>query len=662
MRRQFIETNHLLSTPANAALRLHTLARASFIFVLSYIVAKVGGMLVISVPHTPWALWLGCAVSVAILLASPREIWLILIPASLAGFVLYDLQAGVPIHSIAILILADVFEIFVAAYGVNYLLKGVPRLDSLKALAKYAVAAVVLGPILGCLIGIEALDGKRWINYRIGFLSEALAFLTVAPAILGCIEHFKTQRLANRTYLEAAVLITALFSLSYAVFVARTRNESPALLYSLVPLLLWSALRFGSAGAGTSATIVALASLWGAVHGHGPFTESDPINRVFSLQLFLLFTAAPFMALAVLVEERKRHEAALRESEERFHLMADSAPTLIWMAGTNKLCTFFNRGWLNFTGRSLEQELGDGWASGVHADDLERCLSTYSAAFDLREDFEMEYRLRRNDGEYRWIVDYGVPRFTVSGGFCGYIGSCIDITQRKLSETALRELTARLIHTQEEERTRIARELHDDISQRMACVQIGLTEMQRTVATPSEQDKVRNLSNLTSEISTDLHNLSHQLHPGRLDLQGLVPTLESFCRQFSNQRGLRVGFVHRGLPVQIPKDVALCLFRIVQEALRNVAKHARTSDATVMLTSHGDVIDLCVSDCGAGFMVSDTTGGLGLISMRERLRLIGGSLVIESKPSHGTRIQARVPLSGSFHQSTSDPQHYEATA
>jgi signal transduction histidine kinase len=131
----------------------------------------------------------------------------------------------------------------------------------------------------------------------------------------------------------------------------------------------------------------------------------------------------------------------------------------------------------------MAQELGNGWASGVHVDDLERCLGIYTAAFDSHVDFAMEYRLRRYDGQYRWIVDYGVPRFGSNGVFCGYIGSCIDITERKLSEISLHKLTGRLIHAQEEERGRIARELHDDISQGMAFLQIGLEQFEQTMPT-----------------------------------------------------------------------------------------------------------------------------------------------------------------------------------
>jgi len=350
------------------------------------------------------------------------------------------------------------------------------------------------------------------------------------------------------------------------------QHASPAGLYSLLPFLLWSALRFGSAGAGTSASIVALVSIWGAVHGRGPFIETDPINRVFTLQLFLLFTAVPFITLVVLVEERKRHEGVLRESEERFRLMADTAPTLIWVSGTDKLCTFFNRGWLNFTGRSMEQELGNGWASGVHVDDLERCLGIYTAAFDSHVDFAMEYRLRRYDGQYRWIVDYGVPRFGSNGVFCGYIGSCIDITERKLSEISLHKLTGRLIHAQEEERGRIARELHDDISQGMAFLQIGLEQFELTIPTltSADREQLHNLTEVASEMSTVLHNMSHQLHPAKLDLQGLVPAIAGFCREFSNQQGLQVMFLHHDVPVRSPRMWPSVFFGLCRKLCRTL--------------------------------------------------------------------------------------------
>jgi len=134
------------------------------------------------------------------------------------------------------------------------------------------------------------------------------------------------------------------------------------------------------------------------------------------------------------VTERKRAEATLRGSEERFRNMADTAPVMIWVSGPDKFCTFFNKVWLEFTGRSMAQESGEGWAESVHPDDVDRCFVTYSTSFDARRPYRMEYRLRRVDGEYRWVLGDGAPRFTSGGIFAGYIGSCIDITERRRAE------------------------------------------------------------------------------------------------------------------------------------------------------------------------------------------------------------------------------------
>ena len=163
-------------------------------------------------------------------------------------------------------------------------------------------------------------------------------------------------------------------------------------------------------------------------------------------------------------------------------------------------------------------------------------------------------------------------------------------------------------------------------------------------------------------MSTDLHSISHQLHPAKLDLRGLVPTMASFCREFSNQHELQVIFLHHDVPGQIPKDVALCVFRIVQEAWRNIVKHPNSLEAKVELSAQDDELNLCISDSGAGFNPEsiEGKGGLGLVSMRSRLGLIGGQLAVESKPSDGTRIRVRFPLSNVSIQSASEPKHHKA--
>ena len=348
------------------------------------------------------------------------------------------------------------------------------------------------------------------------------------------------------------------------------------------------------------------------------------------------------------ITERMRAEQSLRESEERFRLAANSAPVLIWMSGTDKLCNFFNQGWLDFTGRPIADELGEGWALGIHPDDLGRCLKIYAAAFDARLEFEMEYRLRRFDGQYRWIVDKGVPRFESNGTFLGYVGSCLDITDRKKSEEVLHNVAGLMIAAHEEERSSIARELHDNLSQRMALLQIELQQFERSVPglTSNALEQLRIMGEVASEVSSDIHNLSHQLHPTKLDTLGLVASLHGLCREFMGQHGLQVEFVYHGVRSPISKEVTLCIFRIAQEALSNIVKHSKSARAKVELSDHDDQIDLCVTDFGTGFQIGSTKSesGLGLTSMRERARLVGGLLSIESEPSQFTRICVRIPV------------------
>jgi PAS domain S-box-containing protein len=634
---------------ANLSLRFRTIFLACLLAGACYAAARLGGILIITKPQALWPLWPGCALLVAVLLISPRKIWPILLPAGLAGFLVYDLQAGVSYPSIAWLILADILEILVVAWGVNYALNGVPRLNSLKALAKYSFFTLVVGPLVVSLIGLHGLNGDHWISWRMSFLSEGLAFLTITPAVLGWVGHARDWKPAYRTrYLEATLLIAATVSLSYFIFIAHQKDLQPTLLYSLVPFLIWSALRFGTAGAGTSASIVALVSIWGEVHGRGPFHGMDSINSVLSLQLFLLFTAAPFMVLAALAEEHEQDELVLRESEKRFRLLADSSPSLIWMSETDKLCSFFNQGWLKFTGRSMEQELGDAWLSGVHPDDRDQCLRHYSASFDARVDFEMEYRLRRFDGEYRWLLDIGVPRFESDGTFLGYVGSCIDITDRKSSEESLHALTGRLISAQEEERARIARELHDDFSQRLALLGIGLGQLWKKVS-PKEIEQreiVLEMLRGTKEMSSDLHTLSHQLHSSKLEHVGLVPAIHGLCKEIGEKYKIEIHFSESECPVDVPKDVALCMFRVAQEALANVVKHSGARDAQVQFSANAIGISLRIADQGKGFNlgIRNPAAGIGLIGMSERLRLVGGRILVKSETGRGTEILAEAPV------------------
>jgi PAS domain S-box-containing protein len=512
--------------------------------------------------------------------------------------------------------------------------------------------------------------------------------------------------------------------------------------------------------------------------------RSDASEIPVDVSLSLLTIASETFAISVIrdatervrAEELKRSATILRESEERFRLVADTAPVLIWMSGANKLCTYFNKPWLDFTGRFMDSELGNGWAEGVNPEDLGRCMDTYTQAFDRREPFRMEYRLRRHDGEYRWVLDIGVPRFSEDRSFVGYIGSCVDVTDRKRAEDALRESEARfrlaaqagkmyayewdvatdatmrseeyanilgltgvlrsdtrqqflsrvhpddrakfiaavadltpenpttqisyrvlrpdgaviwleksgraffdaqgkmlrmigivaditerklaeevlasvsrrLIEAQEQERTRIARELHDDIGQRLALLTIELEQLQQNSPDlPAEvRSRMGELRKQSSEIATDIQSLSHELHSSRLEYVGIAAAMRGFCQDFRKQQKVEIDFKVHDLPSPLSPDIALCRFRVLQEALHNSAKHSGVRRFEVQLWGMSGEIHLTVSDSGSGFNreAAKVSRGLGLISMEERLKLLDGTFSIESQPKRGTRIHAYVPL------------------
>jgi PAS domain S-box-containing protein len=385
---------------------------------------------------------------------------------------------------------------------------------------------------------------------------------------------------------------------------------------------------------------------------HEQFTEEfrvvwrDGTTRWLRLQgrYFYAANGEPerLLGLSVDITQRKLAEDALQESEQRFRLVANTAPVMIWMSGLDKTPTYFNQLWLDFTGLS-ETDLQNGLAGIVHPEDYEQCHEVYCRGFDQRQPFRKECRLRRRDGQYRWMLDIGVPRFQKDGSFAGYIGSCIDVTERKQAEETLSGMTRKLVEAQEQERTRIARELHDDIHQRLAMLAVGLEQLKND---PSEViSRVSELRKGITKISSDVQALSHDLHSSALEYLGAVAGMKSWCKEFGERRRMQVNCSH-DVRSTLPPEIGLCLFRVLQEALHNVAKHSGVKQAEVELSENSGDIRLTIRDLGKGFDVEAVKHGkgLGLISMRERVRLVNGTITIDSRPVSGTTIHVRVPL------------------
>ncbi len=617
-------------------------------------------------------------------------------------------------------------------------------------------------------------------------------------------------------------------------------------------------------------------------------------GRIVAVGLVVIAQASIIAGLLANLVKRRRAERSLAESETRFQVAADAAPVMIWLAGTDKLCSFFNKGWLEFTGRTMEQELGNGWTQGVHPDDLAACLNTYEQSFNARRPFAMDYRIRTKNGEYVWVLDKGTPRFSGDGTFVGYVGcatditalkraeerwrivvesapsamlvvnaegrmtmvnarvetlfgykrseligesvdmlvpdsicdnhrgvrecyltnpslrsvsaagelfgrrkdgssvpieiglnrfrtpegefvlaSIIDVTQRLAAEATLREseermtlaaeaanlgmwvweppetymwtsakwkkihgyspdedirydaliervhpvdreaighvvtdafknqgafhlqhrvvlpngtvrwistsgrveqtandgplrllgisidiserveveaaareVSGKLITAQEDERRRIARDLHDDLNQRLAMLSVGADLLGRMDNPARAHALITDIASQVQNLSAEVHKLSYRLHPAKLDQLGLLAAARSFCHELSKQCGVEVEFVHEDMPRDLNDAAALCLYRIIQEGLQNVFKHSGATRARVELSRHEDLITLAVSDNGCGFDMSAIghQAGLGLVGMRERVRLMHGQIVFQSTPGQGTRIEVTIPV------------------
>jgi len=370
----------------------------------------------------------------------------------------------------------------------------------------------------------------------------------------------------------------------------------------------------------------------------------------------LLIVVATLVALLIRGKRSARAERAGRESDDRLRDTIDRAPVMIWTARPDTTLDYLNQNCVTFTGLPLEKLLDEGWLDAVHPEDRDYCVGTYTPAFEARTPVRVEYRVRRADGAYRWLLASGIPKFGPDGSFAGYVGCDVDITERRNAEDLIREsraalevshrevqqLAGNLLTAHEDERRHLARELHDDLTQRLARLAIDAGRMESAANAPRG---VRQLREELVHLSEDVHSLSYRLHPSVLDDLGLVEALKAECDRVSRHGELRVDVEASAVPAALPADASLCLFRVAQEALHNAARHAHASAVTVLLSSRSSGLELAVSDNGSGFDPERPCdhASLGLSSMRERVRLLQGEFGIESAPGRGTTVVAWVP-------------------
>jgi signal transduction histidine kinase len=490
-------------------------------------------------------IWLATPVLLAALLVVPPRRWwvycLALLPVHI--HLVLTVQGPVPLLVMLIQLGGNCALAVLAAAALRPLVGVPPRLVGLRNMAPFILIACVAMPWLVSALVVLLFEGLGWtsdfwLSWRARSLSSGGGVLIVVPLILwvmtGGIRAVRNAPL--RRHVEFAFLAVALIVVGLIVFGESFPRSggSPALLYAPLPILLWTAVRFGFGALCVVLAAVAVESLSNAIAGRGPFIHQSPVDNVLELQLFLFVVATPLVLLSAVAQEQRETLDAVR----------------------------------------------------------------------------------RTEGALR----------------SGYV--------------QIRDLAGRLITAQEAERKRIARDLHDDLSQKLTLLSLDIGQLvHRAPACDDLAAGVQRVAERASEIAANVHSLSYQLHPSRLEILGLVTAIQGICHDVWAQHGLAVDFEHRDVPKTVKPDVALCLYRIVQEGLHNVVKHSGAREAHVSLTGNNGVLDLRIADRGVGFAADDTAhAGIGLISMRERVSFVGGTIVIDSAPGTGTRIAISAPI------------------
>ncbi len=357
------------------------------------------------------------------------------------------------------------------------------------------------------------------------------------------------------------------------------------------------------------------------------------------------------------ITARKEVEQELRTSERHFESLVNLIPELLWSTDATGMESWCNQRWTEYTGQPPEETHFLGWLRVVHPEDREKSKEAFLNSLQTGNPWRNEHRLRRKDGEHRWFLMQAVPIRDEANQVVQWFGSVTDIHEQRLAMDArgreldskqedLQRTTAKLMQAQEDAERQHARDLHDSVSQQLAviCLDLAHVHTQLGESAPEFTGLIAQIERQAGALAEEVRLLSHRLHPGVLDDLGLFQALQGLTREFERAHGIAIALDLKGLTQQPSRPVSAALYRIAQEALQNVAKHARTANALIIVFERSGEIHLIVEDNGLGFDRSQVQLGLGLISMKERSHLVGGELYLDSSIGTGTTVHFVAPF------------------
>jgi len=495
--------------------------------------------------------------------------------------------------------------------------------------------------------------GEAWLIYWLG---DATGVLLVTPVALTL---FELQLRNRRRVTEFLVLLLLLAGVSLAIFGLPSSHqvELDFLAFAVLPFVMWAAIRFGVAATALSILAVATIATIETALGSGPFASGTPFWNAVLLDLFFGVMSVSGLTFAAVIAERHhaelqreemvRQQAAV-EARLRLGTIVESSSDAIISEGLDEIIESWNTAAEDMFGYGEAEAIGQSFKMLIppELEEEQRIIMRRLAEGERIANLET-VRLSKKGRKIDVSITVSPIRDT-DGKIIGASKIIRDITQRKQAEQLLLRMNRRVIEAQEKERTRIARELHDDIAQRLALLAAGLEQVQHELpeSEPELHFRIDGLRTQAMQLTSDVQTLSHGLHSSKLEYLGIVVAASGFCKELSGRQKVEIDFRSSNVPSPLSAEISLCLYRVLQESLHNAVKYSGVRHFEVRLWGATEEIHLSVSDLGIGFDEADVAkgAGLGLTSMQERIKMISGQIAIDSQPGRGTTIHAWVPL------------------